>query len=343
MKIKFDKIPSLLKNVPFSDESILQESIIPDEGLVIAVQALNSEAKNNVLETTHGRLGKLVTGDIVPAVLGKRRALKEYSGDIPTTLTVGDELYWLCESGLVGEIKGVNERWGVPMNVAVLGALVKHGKTINIKDFAIPWKKEIQKSSPIVAVLATCMDSGKTTLICKLADHFHHNGLKVAGVKLTGVAFMQDPFKMRDAGIGTVMDFVDAGLPSTCGAPHDAIAAACGVIAEISKTHPDLILAEFGDGIIGEYNVESILTHPSIKKHIIMTIVAANDLVSAWGVILKMQELGLPVDVFTGPVVNSQTGVNFIEKNFGVPAESNQHAIPKTISILEKKMKGANV
>jgi len=343
MKIKFDKIPSLLKNVPFSDESILQESIIPDEGLVIAVQALNSEAKNNVLETTHGRLGKLVTGDIVPAVLGKRRALKEYSGDIPTTLTVGDELYWLCESGLVGEIKGVNERWGVPMNVAVLGALVKHGKTINIKDFAIPWKKEIQKSSPIVAVLATCMDSGKTTLICKLADHFHHNGLKVAGVKLTGVAFMQDPFKMKDAGIGTVMDFVDAGLPSTCGAPHDAIAAACGVIAEISKTHPDLILAEFGDGIIGEYNVESILTHPSIKKHIIMTIVAANDLVSAWGVILKMQELGLPVDVFTGPVVNSQTGVNFIEKNFGVPAESNQHAIPKTISILEKKMKGANV
>ncbi|MBI3343009.1 hypothetical protein HY032_02545 [Candidatus Gottesmanbacteria bacterium] len=343
MKIKFDKIPSLLKNVPLSSDTQMQASIEPNEGLVIAVQALNSDSKNNILETTNGRLGKLVTGDIVPAVLGKRRALREYAGDIPSTLTVGDELYWMCESGLVGEIKGVNERWGVPMNVAVLGVLIKHGKTINIKDFAIPWKKEIQKSSPIVAVLATCMDSGKTTLICKLADHFHHNGLKIAGIKLTGVAFMQDPFKMKDAGIGTVMDFVDAGLPSTCGHPDDAIAAACGVITEINKTHPDLILAEFGDGIIGEYNVASILAHPSVKKHIIMTIVAANDLVSAWGAKLKMEELGLPVDVFTGPVVNSQTGVDFIEKNFGVPAESNQHSIPKTTSILEKKVKGVGI
>lgn len=343
MKIKFDKIPSLLKNVPLSNESELQETIKPDEGLVIAVQALDSEAKNNILETIDGRLGKLVTGDIVPAVLGKRRALKEYAGDIPSTLAVGNELYWLCESGLVGEIKGINERWGVPLKVTVLGALIKNGKTINIKDFAISWKKDVIKSVPIIAVLATCMDSGKTTLICKLADHFHHNGLKVAGAKLTGVAFMQDPFKMKDAGIGTVMDFVDAGLSSTCGKPDDAIAAACGVIAEINKTHPDLILAEFGDGLIGEYNVASILTHPSLKKHIIMTIVAANDLVSAWGAKLKMEEFGLPVDVFTGPVVNSQTGVEFIEKNFGVPAESNQHSIPKTISILETKMKGETV
>lgn len=343
MKIKFDKIPSLLRNVPFSTESQLQDSIKPIEGLVIAVQALNSEAKNNVLETTQGRLGKLVTGDIVPAVLGKRRALKEYSGDIPSTLTVGDELYWLCESGLVGEINGVNERWGVPMKVTVLGALLKDGKTVNIKDFAIPWKKDVICSAPIVAVLATCMDSGKTSLICKLADHFHHNGLKVAGAKLTGVAFMQDPFKMKDAGIGTVMDFVDAGLPSTCGEPDDAIAAACGVIAEINKTHPDLILAEFGDGIIGEYNVESIIPHPSFNKHIVMIVIAANDLMAAWGAKQKMKELGIPIDVFTGPVVNSHVGVDYIEHHFGIPAESNQHAIPKTIAILEQKLKGVTV
>ncbi|MEK9143946.1 MAG: hypothetical protein AAB481_04975, partial [Patescibacteria group bacterium] len=148
MKIKFDKIPSLLKNVPLSSESQFQESIKPKEGLVIAVQALDSEAKNNILETTDGRLGKLVTGDIVPAVLGKRRALKEYAGDIPSTLTMGDELYWLCESGLVGEIKGLNERWGIPMKVTVLGALINDGKTINMKDFAIQWKKDVIKSVP---------------------------------------------------------------------------------------------------------------------------------------------------------------------------------------------------
>jgi len=343
MKIKFKKIPSILKKVTLPQEVEIGNSITPQEGLVIVVEALIDEGKNNILEVTTGRLGKLVKGDVVPAVLGKRRALKEYAGDIPTKLKPGDELYWLCESGLVGEIKGVNERWGVPMKVKVLGTLLHDGETLNIKNYAIPWQKDLKKSAPIVAVLATCMDSGKTTLICKLAQHFRNNGLNVMGTKLTGVAFMQDPLKMKDNGINTVMDFVDAGLPSTCGNTEDAIAAACGVVTEINKIEPGLILAEFGDGIIGEYNVESIITHPSFKKHIIMTVVAANDLMAAWGAKKKMEELGFQIDLLTGPAVNSQVGVDYIEKNFGITAESNQHAIPKTIAILEQKLKGVSV
>lgn len=343
MKIKFKKIPSILRNVSLSKKLEVGNLIIPQEGLVIIVEALSDEGKNNVLEVTTGRLGKLVKGDVVPAVLGKRRALKEYSGDIPSKLKPGDELYWLCESGLVGEINGVNERWGIPMKVKVLGTLLDDDKTLNTKNFAIPWKKDVEKSVPIVAVLATCMDSGKTTLICKLAEHFRNNGIKVTGAKLTGVAFMQDPLKMKDNGIDTVIDFVDAGLPSTCGNAADAVAAACGVVTKINKSKPGLILAEFGDGIIGEYNVQSIITHPSFKKHIVMTIVAANDLMAAWGAKKKMEELGFQIDVLTGPAVNSQVGIDYIEKNFGMTAESNQHAIPKTIGILEQKLKGEHI
>ncbi|MDP1722045.1 MAG: hypothetical protein Q8L37_02440 [Candidatus Gottesmanbacteria bacterium] len=341
--MKLKKIPSIVKNVPLSDEVQVGRSIVPEEGLIILVEALDDEGKNNVLEFTTGRLGKLIKGDVVPAVLGKRRALKEFAGDIPQALKPGDELYWLCESGLVGEIVGVNERWGTPMKVKVLGALLHHGKTLNIKHSAIPWQNDVVKSAPIVAVLATCMDSGKTTLVCKLAEHFRNNGLTVMGAKLTGVAFMQDPFKMKDNGLDTVMDFVDAGLPSTCGNAEDAIKAACGIITELNNGEPDLILAEFGDGIIGEYNVASIITHPSIKKHVVMTVVAANDLMAAWGAKKKMTELGFTIDMLTGPVANSHVGVEYIEHNFGIPAESNQHAIPKTIAILEKKMKEASV
>lgn len=341
--MKLNKIPSIVRNIPLSGQLEVGNSIVPQEGLVILVEALGDEGKNSVLEFATGRLGKLVKGDVVPAVLGKRRALKEYAGDVPSALAPGDELYWICESGLVGEIIGVNARWGLPMKVKVLGSLINDGKTINMKNFGIPWKNEIEKSAPIVAVLATCMDSGKTSLICKLADYFHDKDLTIAGAKLTGVAFMQDPYMMKDAGIGRVLDFVDAGLPSTCGTPGDAIAAACGVITEINKSNPDLILAEFGDGIIGEYNVASIITHPSFKKHIVMAVVAANDLMAAWGATQKMKELGIPIDLFTGPVVNSHVGVDFIEHHFGIPAESNQQSIPKTIAILEQKMKGVTV
>jgi hypothetical protein len=343
MKIKLSKMPSIIRKVPLPEEVEIADLIIPEEGLVIVVEALDHSGKNNVLEVTTGRLGKLGKSDIVPAVLGKRRALREYAGNIPEKLTPGDELYWLCESGLVGEIKGINEQWGAPMKVKVLGALLSEGRTVNIKQYSIPWKKKLEKSAPIVAVLATCMDSGKTTLICKIAEYFKNNGLIISAAKLTGVAFMQDPFKMKDNGIGQVLDFVDAGLPSTCGKPEDAIAAAFGVITEINKTKPDLILVEFGDGIIGEYNVQSIITHPSFKKHIIMTVVSANDLMAAWGAKKKLEDLGLRIDLLTGPVVNSETGVDFVEKNFGIVAESNQHSTPKTISILEQKLKGVQL
>lgn len=341
--MKLNKIPSIIKNVPLSGQIEVGGSIVPQEGLVILVEALDHEGKNNVLEFSTGRLGKLVKGDIVPAVLGNRKALKEFAGDVPSALKPGDELYWLCESGLVGEIVGVNAHWGEPMKVKVLGSLLIDGKTLNTKQCSVPWQNQIVKSAPIVAILATCMDSGKTTLICKLAEYFKNNGLSVVGAKLTGVAFMQDPYKMKDAGIDTVMDFVDAGLPSTCGSPTDSIKAACGIITELNKTNPDLILTEFGDGIIGEYNVESIITHPSFKKHIVMAVVAANDLMSSWGAIQKMKEFDIPIDVFTGPVVNSQVGVDFVEHHFGITAESNQHTLPKTIAILEKKMKRVNV
>lgn len=341
--MKLNKIPSIMKNVTLSGKIEVGNSIVPAEGLVILVEALDDAGKNNVLEFATGRLGKLVKGDVVPAVLGKRRALKEFAGDIPQTLKPGDELYWLCESGLVGEIVGVNARWGTPMKVKVLGALLQNGKTLNIKGSAIPWQSDVKKCAPIVAVLATCMDSGKTTLVCKLAEHFRNNGLTVVGAKLTGVAFMQDPLKMKDSGLAKIMDFVDAGLPSTCGSAQDAVKAACGIITELNKGEPDLILAEFGDGIIGEYNVSSIISHPSIKKHVVMTVVAANDLMAAWGAKKKMAELGFTIDMLTGPVTNSHVGVDYIEHNFGIPAESNQHAIPKTIAILGKKMKGASV
>ncbi|MBI5620764.1 hypothetical protein HY949_03230 [Candidatus Gottesmanbacteria bacterium] len=338
--MKLIKIPSIVKNIPLSGTIETGSSIVPKEGLVILVEALEDAGKNNVLEFSTGRLGKLVKGDVIPAVLEKRRALKEFAGDIPHALVPGDELDWLCESGIVGEIVGVNERWGTPMKVKVLGSLLLDGKTLNIKHSAIPWQDDLENSAPIVAVLATCMDSGKTTLICKLAEYFKNNGLHVVGAKLTGVAFMQDPLKMKDNGLDTVMDFVDAGLPSTCGGPTDSIKAACGIITELNKGKPDLILAEFGDGIMGEYNVAPIITHPSIKKYIAMTIVAANDLMAAWGAKKKMEDLGYAIDMLTGPVANSHVGVEYVEHNFGIPSESNQHAIPKTIAMLEKKLKG---
>jgi methylmalonyl-CoA mutase cobalamin-binding subunit len=338
MQKQLTKIPSALArlNLPASVE--ISEQIVPEEGAVLLVEALADAGKNNLMEYTSGRIGFLVEGDILPVVLGKRRALREYSGDIPTKLAVGDILYYLCESGVVGEIKGLNEQWGLPMQVKVLGSVVTHGKQLNMKDVAVPKRQLLENSAPIIGVVGTCMNIGKTTTICKLIKHFKARGLQVAGVKLSGVASTQDLDKIRDAGAYPVLGFMDGGLPSTCNDAKEVVEAALGIIHEVNQSQPDLIIAEFGDGILGEYNVGQLISNPEIQQHISSFIVGAGDLVSAWGAKEIMQQYGAAVTLITGPAVNNDTGVQYVEKHFKVPAESNLHAMPKTIGLIEAEL-----
>ncbi len=341
MQAHLSKITSIVARLHLPAAVIVSENIIPSEGAVIAVEALSDEGKNNDLEFANGRIGHLVQGDIIPAVLGKRRALREYSGDIPKDLAPGDILYLLCESGLVGEIRGLNAAWGVPMQVKVLGSIVDPmtGNQLNIKDAAIARKQSLPESAPIVGVVGTCMNIGKTTTIRKLIKHFKSQGLKVAAAKLTGVASIHDINLIHDAGAHSVLGFHDGGLPSTCGEASSVIETALGILHELNRSNPDVILVEFGDGILGEYNVEHLLRHPQIQQHIHAFIVGAPDFVAAWGAREIMRDYGLPITLITGPVCNNDTGTHYVERNLHLPAESNQHAMPKTIRLVEESLK----
>ncbi|QBD76765.1 hypothetical protein EPA93_12410 [Ktedonosporobacter rubrisoli] len=339
MQMQLSKIPSVVGSLNLPSSVEVGTQIVPEEGAVILVEALADEGKNKLLEYASGRIGSLMEGDIIPAVLGKRRALREYSGDIPAQVAVGDILYFLCESGVVGEIRGINEQWGVPMQVRVLGSIVSpSGQQLNIKDFAIARQQQLPASAPIIGVVGTCMNIGKTTAICKLIKHFKSQGLKVAGVKLSGVASTQDLDKIKDAGAAPVYGFMDGGLPSTCGDATEVVEVAMGILQEANLSQPDLIIAEFGDGILGEYNVDSLIKCKEIQQHVCGFIVGAGDLVSAWGAKEIMAQYGVQVTMITGPAVNNDTGVLFVEKNVGVPAESNQYTMQKTIRLLEEKL-----
>jgi len=335
VKISLTKIPSVLRKLALPWEIEISLNIIHEEGAVIIVETLDEQRKNNVLELLDGRLGLLVAGDIIPGVLGKRRALKEYSGDIPQNLQVGDCLHLICESGILGEIKGKSQYCLEPIQVKVLGSLINQGQPANIKNWAIAWQDNLKIMAPIVGIVATGMDTGKTTAACQIIKHFKNKG-KVAAAKLTGIAFEQDLLKFRDYGATPVLNFLDAGLPSTCGNPEDVIKAALGILTELDKSRPDLIIVEFGDGILGEYNVDKLLQCPAINQNLATTIIGANDLAGAWGAKEILQRYGISIGAITGPVANSETAIAFIEKNLGIIAETNLEEMPKTIQLIEK-------
>lgn len=339
-KIKLDKIPYLFKNVNLSYEVFISNKITPIEGSIIVVQALENEGKKDEFDFANGRLGKVVKGDIFSGILGLRKAVVEFAGYIPTHVKVGDELYLVCESGLIGQISGVYESWGKPMKVKVLGGIVdKDGNQLNLKNYSLPAIKN-NNNIPIIAFIGTRMDCGKTTMACKIALNLKKNGKKINAIKPTGVAFSQDLYKLKDYGSQVVLDFVDMGLPSTCnGSIGKIISVTENLINHAKSSNPDLILMEFGDSLLGAYHVNDILNYQKIKKQIKFTILAANDLLGIKGAIEILNESKLKIDLITGPIANSKIGIDLIKKNFGIKAESNQHEIPKTINMITNLLK----
>lgn len=341
-KITLSKIPYVFKNVALPNTVEISDAIEAEEGSCIAVQAGKHNGKLNVLDMTNGRLGWLWEKDIIPSILGYRKATTEFAGTIPKEVAVGDMLYFLCESGIVGAIEGIFPSWGEPMTVKVLGAITDaSGKQMNLHQYTLSNGEILSNKAqiPLIIFLSTRMDSGKTTMACKIVHALRKFGKKTAGVKLTGVAFSQDMMKLKDSGADPVYDFVDMGLPSTCGNSNEKIVhAALRIVEKAKKSHPDCIVVEFGDGILGEYHVADVLQNNAFSSQISFVILAANDFAGIKGTQDILSRWGIDIDLVTGPIANSAIGTSLIYKYFHLPSESNAGEIPKTIRHIRKKL-----
>jgi hypothetical protein len=80
------------------------------------------------------------------------------------------------------------------------------------------------------------------------------------------------------------------------------VAPAKGIYNRLAGAKPDVIVAELGDGILGEYGVQDILHDPALMRVGAAYIMAAPDPVACWGAAeLMRHEFSLPITVITGP------------------------------------------
>jgi hypothetical protein len=89
----------------------------------------------------------------------------------------------------------------------------------------------------------------------------------------------------------------------------------------MAQGEPDVIVFELGDGILGAYGVEAILSSEDIRKSLTSVVLSANDPVAAWGgVKLLREQFGIEPAVVTGPATDNAVGVNIIRDRLKVPA-----------------------
>ncbi len=338
MKIRPHKIGSVVNRLQLGPEVEISRMVEARSGQVLVVKALEEKRVYDVMELTSGRMAHVGKGDVIVGALGRRDALRGFVGRVPAAVRAGDTLHLLNLGGVLGEVVSENQDLGHPLRVEVLGMALRDGRGLNIADAALGEPPAGARTPPIILVSGTCMNAGKTLAACEIIARLTARGYACGGAKLTGVAALRDTLNMSDHGAVATLSFVDFGLPSTAGM-DDVAPVARRLLSWVeteARTELDVVVAEAGDGIIGAYGVESILTDAAFMASVRAHVLCANDLVAAWGGVAWLRERGLAVDVIAGPATDNDVGVRYIRDGMGVPA-ANARVDPETfVDLVEK-------
>ena len=325
MRINADKIASVTRNLKLDRTLTLSPAIRAEHGAVVAGRILGDKSGYNQLEDVHGRMNVIHGDDVIVGALGHRNALHGYEGVLPKSVTQGQVLHVLNLGGVIGECVSHNPEVGSPFEFEVLGQVLvypefqsREGQVANIRMGAL--QQDGRKlDCKVIYVAGTCMNAGKTAAACALVRRLSQAGFRVGGAKLTGVSLMRDTLSMRDYGAEVTYDFTDAGI--VCTGQDSANQVARTLFGQLSGRGLDVIVAETGDGIMGDYGVQAILADPELKALTAGFVFCANDPVGVAGGVRHLQsQYGIDADVVTGPATDNNVGVRFVEREVGMKA-----------------------
>ncbi|WP_029038737.1 DUF1611 domain-containing protein [Salinimicrobium xinjiangense] len=289
-----------------------------------------NEAK---LELTNGRLRGVMDGDTLVGVLGIRHATLEATG---TWKEVEEDgmLHVLSWGGLLGKLTSKSVFLPKFMEIKYLGHACRDGKKLTMDDFIKP-VAHTKFETPVILFIGTSMSSGKTTSARIVTSILKAAGFKVMGGKITGTGRLKDILAVKDVGADAVIDFVDAGLPSSICPPEEYTEKLEYILDRISAEAPDVAVIEIGASPLEPYNGE--IAYLGIKDQVKCVILNASDPYAVMGI---MDAFNVKPDIVTGISSNTLGGRELVEKLCGVPALNllDVESIPRVKSILRQRL-----
>jgi len=213
--------------------------------LLLARVAEISQHRN--LHLACGRRSALYPDDLVIVSSGDRYAPDQFKGKALKRLDACD---LLAAGGLAGHVLEQHASMAEPTRLEPLGWIADHqGRVINLAEHALSGVAE-QPRVPTIAVLGASMNAGKTTTAAQLIHGLSRQGLRVGAAKVTGTGAMGDVNAFRDAGAHQVLDFTDAGFPSTYRLDSDTLARIFTLLTgELVRTGAEVLVLEVADGL----------------------------------------------------------------------------------------------
>jgi molybdopterin-guanine dinucleotide biosynthesis protein len=275
------------------------------------------------LESPLSRRAQMFVGDEIVVAYGNRYAPDQYEAEVPDTL---EEAHLVAAGGVVGLVTALREGLDEATIVRPLGLLCDGEGALSLSrvapkaplpplDLASPHPPR----PPVIALVGTSMNSGKTTALASLALGLTRSGMRVAAGKATGTGAGGDPGMYRDGGAQPVMDFTDFGYASTYRLDHESVVAVfTSLVNELASSTPDVILIEIADGA---YQIETarLLDDPVFSRYVDQVVFTCGEALSAVSGMELLRRHNLHVAAVSGRLTSSPLAVREARAVLDVP------------------------
>lgn len=273
------------------------------------------------LQLQNGRRAELHGGDEIIVAFGERYAPDQFEAEI----AVEDGLcHLIAAGGLAGRVLCCHERMSPPTELTPIGVIAnRDGRTVNLRDYALAPVSYVG-GIPVLAVLGTSMNAGKTTTAACLVRGLSQAGMRVGAAKITGTGAGGDVWSFTDAGAHKVLDFTDAGHASTYRVePAEIERIMETVLGHLVHAGAEIIVVEIADGIF-QPETAALMRSQMFRTIVDGVVFAAGDAVSAASGAGLIAEAGLPVIGVSGVVTRSPLACREFEAIAKVPIVSKQ-------------------
>ena len=269
------------------------------------------------IQLRSGRRSALFSGDQIVVAYGNRYAPDQFEAVIPKDLDACD---LVAAGGIASLSLSRHSSTKAPTRIRPEGYCIgRNGQVMNLKDFSVLSDSKKPFSVPVISVVGTSMNSGKTTTAAALVRGFHKAGRNVVAIKSTGTGAGNDLWQYSDSGANKVYDFTDAGYASTYKLSSEEIINCFSNLIEtaIAENRPDVVVVEVADGLLHDETLNLVASN-AYKESVSSTIFAAGEAMGAVAGTKLLKEIGVEAVALSGLLSASQLAMIEAERATGV-------------------------
>lgn len=296
--------------------SLTKRPIVPRAGdLVLARVTRLGQHKR--LELTDGRRAHLFVDDEIVVAYGNRYAPDQFESIVPENLGT---CHLVAAGGIASQMVFKHDAVKNPTRLSPVGLLTdSEGKVVNLRDFALTTKSTVTRRPPVIAVVGSSMNSGKTTTAASLIRGLSQAGLSVHAGKVTGTGAGGDIWHFKDAGARKVMDFLDAGFPTTYLLPPAQVKQSfLTIMNHLFESEPDIVVLEVADGL---YQTETaqLVASRTFNRYVDGVVFAAMDSLGGVYGVARLRQWAVNVVAVSGMVSRSPLGMREFQDACDLP------------------------